>query len=93
VNHPSVPWVQWGSTTQGFVARCDACGAQGALGTPQAVDAFAAQHQEHRSASVGHYGAGDAVAAATRALGIDSCTPCERRRQQLNGLLPRVWRR
>lgn len=29
-------------------------------------------------------GAGDAVRAGTRAMGVEPCTPCERRRQALN---------
>jgi hypothetical protein len=91
--HPSVQWVLWAQTTQGFVVRCEACGSQGALGALQQVDAFASQHREHRSAAQGHLGLGDVVARATKAIGAKPCTPCEKRREQLNGLFPRVWRR
>lgn len=73
--------------------RCTACGAQATAGAPAGVDAFAQSHQEHQSAAQGHYGAGDMVARATKALGIEPCTPCEARRRQLNGLFPRLWRR
>lgn len=91
--HPQVQWVLWQPTTAGFVVRCSACGAQGSVGTPQLVDTFAAQHQEHRSPAQGHYGAGDLVARATSALGIQPCTPCEARRAALNQALPKLWRR
>lgn len=91
--HPATQWVLYAPTTQGIVVKCEVCGEQGAVGSYPQVDLFAQRHREHRSAAPGHYGAGDAIAAATKRLGIDTCTPCERRRQQLNGLLPRVWRR
>lgn len=54
-----------------------------------AVVRFAAEH----SAAPGYRGAGDAVRAVTQRLGIGSCTPCAARQAQLNGLLPRLWRR
>ena len=54
-----------------------------------AVTRFAADH----SAAPGYAGAGDAVHAVTRRLGIGSCTPCEARRAALNGVFPRLWRR
>ena len=38
-------------------------------------------------------GAGDMVAAATHALGIEQCTPCAKRQAQLNAALPNMWRR
>jgi hypothetical protein len=91
--HPQVQWIVWQRTTQGFAARCQACGASATAGTPEGVDAFAAAHQEHRSASPGHYGAGDLVARATKALGMETCSPCEARRQALNQRFPRFWPR
>jgi len=92
--HPQVQWILWQATTQGFVARCQACGATVTAGTPGGIDAFASAHQEHRSAAPGHFGLGDAVAAATKAIGAGApCQPCEKRRAELNGLFPRVWRR
>ncbi len=91
--HPAVSWVLWAPTTQGLVARCEVCGVQGAVGGYPQLDTFARAHREHQSAATGHYGAGDAVAAATKRLGLETCTPCEKRRQQLNGWLPRVWKR
>lgn len=33
-------------------------------------------------------GAGDMVARMTKAVGIQPCAPCEKRRQKLNRLLP-----
>lgn len=91
--HPQVRWVQWIQSPQGFQFQCTACGATGQARTPQGVDAFAQAHAEHRSAAAGYYGAGDAVAAATKALGIESCSPCEARRRAMNGWLPRLWKR
>lgn len=91
--HPQVQWIFWQPTTQGFVARCQACGVGVAVGSPQEVDAFAAQHQQHQSSVQGYYGAGDLVARATGALGLKHCTPCEARQHQLNQRFPRLWRR
>lgn len=39
------------------------------------------------------YGAGDLVARATGALGIEQCSPCQERQRRLNAILPRVLRR
>jgi hypothetical protein len=33
-------------------------------------------------------GVGDVIAAATKAVGIEPCTPCKARQQRLNELLP-----
>ena len=88
--HPQVPNVVWLQTTQGFAARCAACGAQATAGTPQGVDAFAAQHQHPQRPAMG---LGDVVAAATKAVGIKPYKPCEKRQAQLNGWLPRIWKR
>ena len=91
--HPQVQWILWQQTAGGFTARCEACGVTVSTSSPQGVDAFATDHQAHASPSAGHYGAGDLVARATKALGIEPCTPCEARRRQLNGLFPRVFPR
>lgn len=55
-----------------------------------APEAFVAEHSEHR-ARAGSLGIGDAIARIAKpiaqALGLSpSCTPCERRRRQLNRL-------
>ena len=92
-SHPNVRWVLWEGTPQGFDLRCSVCGATARAGNPAGADAFARDHAEHRSAATGHYGAGDVVAAATKAIGLESCTPCEARRRAMNGWLPRVWKR
>ncbi len=91
--HPQIQWVFWQPTTAGFVVRCGACGAQTSVGSPGLVDAFARDHAQHTSPARGHYGAGDLVAGATKALGMQSCTPCEARRHALNQALPKLWRR
>jgi hypothetical protein len=67
-----------------FLCQCPRCGAQGRVRSP--VD-FARGHRCQ------YYGAGDLVAKATGALGIKPCKPCEKRKQQLNGLVPRFWRK
>lgn len=76
-----------------FICACQVCGAQTPPVSAQGADQFAAAHAAHQSQSPTHYGAGDLVAKAAGALGIESCTPCEKRRRAMNGLLPRVWRR
>lgn len=84
IAHPQVPWVKCQQVSPGvFQCRCDVCGTMGGGPTPQA-DAFAAGHREHRAPST-HYGLGDLVARATKAVGIEPCTPCEARRRAMNG--------
>lgn len=90
--HPQVPAVAWMQTPQGFVMRCTACGAQASAASPGGVDAFARAHL-HPAPPRQTLGLGDVVAAATKAVGIKPCTPCEARRQRLNALFPRVWGR
>lgn len=91
--HPQVRWVLWQATPQGFVVRCNVCGQSASAGDPTGVHAFARDHAQHESQSPTHYGAGDAVAAVTKRLGIEPCTPCEARRRALNGMFPNLWRR
>ena len=93
MRHAQVPWVEANPSPEGITVHCTVCGALATVATPQQANQIALQHQEHQSPAPGHYGAGDAIARATKALGIEPCTPCEKRRQQLNGLLPRVWPR
>lgn len=91
--HPQVQWVLYEPAPAGFMVACQVCGQQkGPLSEPR-VHQFAAEHREHVSAAPTYYGAGDVVARATKALGIESCTPCERRRMALNQMMPRVFRR
>ena len=99
IRHPRAQWVLYEVAPQGIMIACEVCGQRvGPLrGSARqqfaAVDQFAAAHQQHVSAAPTHYGAGDLVARATKALGIAPCTPCERRRQALNQMMPRVLRR
>jgi len=93
VQHPQAPWIHYQQTPKGVVIQCNVCGVIHGPLTPAAADGFVGTHLQHQSAAPAHYGAGDAVAAATKAMGIAPCTPCEARRRMLNGLLPRVWRR
>jgi hypothetical protein len=91
-HHPQVPHVAWVRTTQGFAMRCQRCGQEGTCGAPQGVDGFASAHQ-HLASVPQAMGLGDVVAAATKAVGIKPCTPCEARQRRLNALFPRVWGR
>lgn len=47
----------------------------------------------HAHTEPSYFGAGDLVAAATQALGVAPCPPCEQRKRWLNARLPRVMRR
>lgn len=91
--HPRVRWVRLTQLPNGaVVCQCEACRNDAIASTKQDIEAFAAQHAQHQSSPT-HYGAGDVVAGITSAMGIEPCTPCERRRQMLNGALPRLFRR
>lgn len=69
----------------GFVCTCERCGARAHVkGNPQD---FARMHRCNQ------IGMGDVIAQGTKALGIKPCTPCEARRQKLNGLFPNFWRK
>ena len=48
-----------------------------------------------RSSAQGYMGAGDVVHSVAQRLGFgkSECTPCAQRQAQLNGLLPRMFRR
>lgn len=93
VQHPQAPWIEFTQTARGIVIGCNVCQAKAGPLTPAAADQFSRAHYEHRSTSSAHYGMGDAIAAATKAVGITPCTPCEARRRALNQLFPKVWRR
>lgn len=91
--HPDVSWIQCQAVGPGlFVCRCTVCGQQMAqAGTAEAADQFADLHSAHESAS--GWGLGDIIAKLTGAVGLKPCAACERRRRQLNGLAPRVFKR
>lgn len=93
MRHPQIPWVDAQRHGAKILVRCEVCSTVVTVDTPEQASRVAQSHQEHRSAAPGHYGAGDAIAAATKAMGLSSCTPCEKRRQMLNGFLPRVFPR
>lgn len=87
---PAVPWVQVEDRGAYIRCHCNVCQADVAVRTEAEIDAFMRGHQAHRSASPTHLGAGDLVAAATKRLGIQPCSPCEARRRALNQAMPRV---
>jgi hypothetical protein len=91
--HPQVQWVIFQAGPRGIDVRCEVCGAAAGSLNPAGLHQFAGAHRQHVSRATGHYGAGDMVARATKALGMETCTPCEKRRMMLNGMMPRVWRR
>jgi hypothetical protein len=93
--HPEAPWIHGAlhAQTGRHYVRCDTCGVEGFLPPGVSHETFVAQHRGHAPPQASHYGLGDLVARATSAVGIKPCTPCEQRKQMLNGLFPRVWRR
>ncbi len=95
VNHPVVAWVSCQQLAQGiFVCRCTVCGqSMERASSAEGADHFAELHSAHESTSATHFGLGDFIAKLTGKVGLKPCSACERRRRQLNGLAPRVFRR
>jgi hypothetical protein len=91
--YPPVQWILYEATPSGLMAACEVCRTQTGPLSWQGLHQFALTHREHMSSAPTHYGAGDVVAAATKALGMESCSPCEQRRMALNRMMPRIWRR
>jgi hypothetical protein len=94
--HPQVHWITlqyYDQQTPCYLMTCTVCGQQVYAFNDAQVTGFVQAHAEHRSAAPSHYGLGDVVARATKAVGIAPCTPCEQRRRMLNGMLPKVMRR
>src|SRR3989304_977683 len=86
-------WVTVTNAGRQFVLHCEVCNARAMAHDRRGIDDFIRDHDQHRSAAPGHYGLGDAVARMTSAVGVEPCTPCERRRMMLNGPAPRLRRR
>ena len=86
------PWIRGFHTNspawRGTVADLRT-GEQAVIRTPDEFVRFVAAH----SGAEGHMGAGDAVRAVTKKLGMGECTPCAKRQAALNGFLPRLFRR
>jgi hypothetical protein len=93
MRHPQAPWIEFVKSPEGIAIRCTVCQTAAVRLAPQQADQFVRNHTEHRSDAASHYGAGDLVARATKAMGITPCTPCEARRRALNEMFPRAWRR
>ncbi len=95
VSHPVVSWVLCQQVAAGvFVCQCTVCGQRmGQASSAAGADQFAELHSAHESASSTHFGLGDFIAKLTGKVGLKPCSACERRRRQLNGLAPRVFRR
>lgn len=94
MRHPEWPWIEFQQTPRGIDIVCTVCGLRPKCTlTPAAADQFARAHAEHVSAAQSHYGMGDLIARATKAVGISPCTPCEARRRALNQRFPRMWPR
>ena len=82
-----IPWVLVQPTPTSFRVTCEVCGSTGEFNYPKTVVAVARAHRAHQ-APQGSFRLGDAVAAVAkpiaRAVGMESCTPCEARRRMLN---------
>jgi hypothetical protein len=88
--HPTVQWVRLQALPNGELAMvCDVCKQAINASTSAQAAAFMQAHAQHTAAPT-HYGIGDAVARATKALGVKTCPPCEMRRRKMNNFLPRV---
>jgi hypothetical protein len=89
-----IPWIFLYSDGRSIHCYCQICQAQSPPTDDNGIDAFVAQHEEHRSPVPTHMGMGDMFAAATKALGFEKkCSPCEARRRAMNNAMPTVWRR
>ena len=89
--HPQFPWIQVALHPQGgWVLSDSRDGTQVYAQTEHDFHTFVARRSNPNPQRMG---AGDMVAAATHALGIEQCTPCAKRQAQLNAALPNMWRR
>lgn len=71
--------------------RCPGCGAVANVLNAQQVEAF---QLRHRDCVRQYMGLGDVVAAGIKKVfRVAPCGACERRKQVLNNMAPRVWRR
>ena len=81
----SVEWVYVLKLPQGWLIRDDRTGGiEAAINEEELARKIASA-----SVSNEHYAIGDVVQKITQAVGIPSCSPCERRRAWLNVLLKR----
>jgi len=86
-------WIRVRTRNGRRIAVCDVCGAAAGVPTRLHLNSFATKHKAHQSAQRGWMGAGDVVHAAASKLGIETCTPCEKRRRKMNRMMPKFWRR
>ncbi len=86
--HPRVPWITIRPVHGGFHATDTRTGETVFAPNAEAVEQFAAD----RSAQLGRRGVGDMVHGAAKALGLQRCTPCAKRQQALNRMLPNFRR-
>lgn len=88
--HPRVPWIHFDRLSRGGYLVVDSRTGERAFAPDErALAEFAAR----RSAAPGYRGLGDALRSVTEKMGFGSCAPCARRQAQLNGLVPRLFRR
>lgn len=90
-----VPWVIAAPHPNGLQVFCQVCRAKEIVCCPEAANAFAIGHRQHRTtAGPSHVGLGDAVAAVAKRLGFKKpCQECEQRRVRLNRKVPRLFSR
>lgn len=86
-------WIQVGKKRGLPIAACDVCNVAKHVPTEAVLADFIFAHADHYSTADGWLGAGDIIHAAAERLGIDGCTPCEKRRRAMNQALPRVFRK
>jgi hypothetical protein len=89
--HPQFPWIQVASHPQsGWIIHDTRDGARFHAASEHAYHSIIAQRSNQQ---LNRMGAGDLVARATHALGIEQCTPCAQRQAALNQALPNLWRK
>lgn len=82
--------------TEGILCSCLKCGKKVLAASPQEEKEFDRNHRsckQKNASSAEFYGAGDLVAGLTKAIGVDPCSGCERRRAAMNRMFPKVWKR
>lgn len=88
-----VPWIKVNRFPGGAVLTCTACGEEVRVTEEYQIRQFMERHTDHTSPAGTHYGLGDVVAGAAKAVGAKPCSGCEQRRVDWNRAFPKIWRR
>ena len=86
-------WIKTGFKNGFPIVVCEVCEEAKVVPTEVALGTFVDAHSNHYSQAEGWMGAGDAIHAAAKRLGIMTCTPCEQRRRAMNRMMPRVFKK